>query len=70
MTLFPEKINGKYWGILTANTDMPPAKVALVSFSKKEDIWNHKIWSEWYKNINKHTLPIQRDEKDHIEVGA
>jgi predicted GH43/DUF377 family glycosyl hydrolase len=70
MTLFPEKINGKYWGILTANTDMPPAKVALVSFAKKEDIWNHKIWSEWYKNINKHTLPIQRDEKDHIEVGA
>ncbi len=70
MTLFPEKIDGKYWGILTANTDNPPAKVALVSFSKKEDIWNHKIWSEWYKTLNTHTLPIQRSDKDHIEVGA
>lgn len=70
MTLFPDKIDGKYWGILTANTDIPPAKVALVSFTKKEDLWDHAKWEQWYKNIDAHTLDIQRDEKDHIEVGA
>lgn len=70
MTLFPDKIDGKYWGILSANTDKPPVKVALISFKKKEDIWNSALWEEWYKNINAHTLNIQRNEKDHIEVGA
>lgn len=70
MTLFPDKIDGKYWGILTANTDNPPAKVGIISFNQKEDIWNHALWSQWYKHIDAHTLPLQRNDNDHIEVGA
>lgn len=32
MALFPDKINGKMWAVLTINTDKPPAKICLISF--------------------------------------
>ncbi len=70
MALFPEKINGKIWAILTANTDRPPAKVCLASFNKEEDIYSEKLWSKWYQNIDKHVLPLQRRPQDQVEVGA
>lgn len=70
MALFPEKINGKMWAILTADTDKPPAKIALASFDKETDIWAPSYWNNWYKNIAKSTLPLQRNSQDHIEVGA
>jgi len=34
MALFPEKITGKIWAILTVHTDKPPAKICLASFDK------------------------------------
>ena len=40
MTLFPEKINGKYIAILTANTDIPPSHIAIAEFSELEEIWS------------------------------
>jgi len=70
MALFPEKINGKAWAILTVNTDRPPAKICLASFDKEEDIWNESCWKKWYPNFEKYSLPLQRRPQDHIEVGA
>lgn len=70
MALFPEKIRGKYWAILTADTDRPPAKIALASFDREEDLWNEERWNAWYADIDQHTLPLQRDPEDHIEIGA
>jgi len=70
MTLFPEKINGKMWAVLTVNTDRPPAKICLASFAKEENMWQESYWQEWYKNLDKSTLSLQRDSQDHVEVGA
>lgn len=70
MTLFPEKINGKYAAILTVNTDRPPARICLALFDKIEDIWSEKYWAEWYKNLDSKTLKLQKSFEDQTEVGA
>lgn len=70
MALFPEKINGKMVAILTANTDMPPAKIALAFFETEEDMWSEKYWNEWYSQLDTHVIPLLRNANDHIEVGA
>ena len=70
MTLFPEKINGKIWAVLTPDTDNPPAKICLASFNKEEDIWSEKFWQKWRLNLRKHSLPLRRRPQDQIEVGA
>ncbi len=70
MALFPEKIGGKVWAVLTVHTDKPPAKICLASFDKESDLWNEALWQNWYKNFEKYSLPLQRKPQDHIEVGA
>jgi predicted GH43/DUF377 family glycosyl hydrolase len=70
MVLFPEKIKGKFWAILTVNTDRPPAKICLAFFNKEEELWSEKYWLKWYQNFEKYSLPLQRRPQDHIEVGA
>ena len=70
MALFPEKIDGKMWVVLTVNTDKPPAKICLASFDKESDLWSETSWQKWYKNFEKYSLPLQRSPQDHIEVGA
>lgn len=70
MALFPEKINGKMWAILTVHTDKPPAKVCVASFDKEEELWSEKYWKKWYSNFEKYSLPLQRTPRDHIEVGT
>lgn len=70
MTLFPEKINGKYVAILSANTDRPPAKNALATFDNIEDIWNQKQWNYWYINLDKNHLNLSRINSDQVEIGA
>ena len=70
MALFPEKIDGKMWAILTVHSDQPPAKICLASFDQEEDLWAEKKWQTWYKNYEKYSLPLQRRPEDHIEVGA
>src|SRR5512141_2565786 len=70
MALFPEKINGKYYAILTANTDNPPSQIAIASFERKEDIWSQDYWEKWYDNLPEHALPLQWSSMDQIEVGA
>ncbi len=70
MSLFPEKINGKYTVILTANTDQPPAKIAIAQFNEIKDLWNHKKWMKWYENLDKNSINLNRSENDLTEVGA
>ncbi len=70
MALFPEKINGKFAAILTADTDTPPAKICLAFFDKEEDIWSQEKWEGWYSNITSSIIPLLRSKEDHVEVGA
>ncbi|MFC1655388.1 hypothetical protein ACFL3C_00800 [Patescibacteria group bacterium] len=70
MALFPEKINGKIWSILTVNTDSPPSKICLASFNNEEEIWSKSYWDEWYENFENHSLPFVRSPQDLVEVGA
>lgn len=70
MALFPEKINGKYTVILTADTDNPPSKIAIAQFDKEEDMWNENLWENWYCDLTSHIIPLLRSKNDHIEVGA
>jgi len=70
MTLFPEKIGGKYVVLLTANTDKPPSHIAIAEFEKLEDIWSESYWKKWYENLDKNTLEIPKLQGDHLEVGA
>ena len=69
MTLFPEKINGKYTGVLTVDTDKPPAKIAIVQFESLSDIWEKSFWQSWYGNVSRYTLALQRRSQDQVEVG-
>ena len=64
MALFPEKINGKMWAVLTVNTDQPPARICIASFKKEEEIWSADYWQKWQKNINKNYLDLQRRPQD------
>jgi len=70
MALFPEKIAGKIWAILTVHTDRPPVKICLASFDKESDIYSDDYWHNWYRDFEKHALPLTRQSQDHIEVGA
>lgn len=70
MTLFPEKINGKYVALLAVNTDMPPSHIAIAEFEKIEDIWSLDFWNKWYSQIDKHIVDIPKFEGEHLEIGA
>jgi beta-1,2-mannobiose phosphorylase / 1,2-beta-oligomannan phosphorylase len=70
MTLFPEKINGKYVVLLTANTDIPPSMICLAQCTNISDLWSLDFWDDWYRDIHQHRLPLLRGQLDHIEVGA
>lgn len=70
MSLFPEKINGKFTAILTANTDKPPAKIAIIQFDKEEEMWSEDYWENWYKTIDEYTIHLTRKDNDHVEVGS
>lgn len=70
MSLFPEKINGKFTAILTAHTDLPPSKISIATFEQEEDIWSPDYWKKWYAHLEDHVVPLQRTMDDHIEIGA
>jgi predicted GH43/DUF377 family glycosyl hydrolase len=70
MALFPQRIGGKMYAILTVHTDQPPARICLASFDKEKDIWSESYWQAWYEKLEEHALPLQRRPEDHIEVGA
>lgn len=70
MALFPERVNGKMAALITINTDIPPAKIALAVFEKESDIWSPYYWQEWYDNVNTHIIHLLRDMRDQVELGA
>ena len=70
MSLFPEKINGKYAAILTVDTDKPPAKIAVAYFENLDDIWDGSYWKKWLRSLDKNILPSLRSLDDHVEIGA
>ena len=70
MTLFPERINGKIAAILTVDTDIPPAKIAVAYFDKEEDIWSPDFWKSWHLSLDSHFIPLLRTLDDQLEVGA
>lgn len=69
MTLFPEKIDGKYVALLTVNPDRLPTHMAIAEFNKIEDMWDSKYWKKWYDKLEKHIF-IKGDEVDRIEIGS
>ncbi|MDP2838286.1 MAG: hypothetical protein Q8O53_03365 [Candidatus Moranbacteria bacterium] len=70
MTLFPERIKGKLWAILSANTDRPPSTIALASFDDETQLWDAKRWDTWYQNLEQHGLKLNRTDDDHVEIGT
>ncbi len=70
MVLFPEKVNGKMAGLLTVNTDLPPAHICYVEFDREEDIWSETFWKNWYQNLDSHRLGVRRRSADQVEVGS
>jgi predicted GH43/DUF377 family glycosyl hydrolase len=70
MALFPERIRGSYYAILAAHTDTPPSFIALAKLDGLSDLWSEKYWHDWEKNLEKNSLPLLRQERDQVEVGA
>ncbi len=70
MGLFPDKVNGKMAALLTAHTDLPPARIGLALFEREEDIWSPYFWEEWYENMNDHLIHLMRDMRDQVELGS
>jgi predicted GH43/DUF377 family glycosyl hydrolase len=70
MTLFPEKINGKYVAMLSVHTDQPPVIIAKAEFDSLDQIWSPKYWKEWYANVEDHKIELKRIDSDHVEIGS
>lgn len=70
MTLFPEKINGKYVAMLSAHTDEPPVIMAKAEFDSLDQMWSPEYWKEWHEHINEHKIELRRSESDHVEIGS
>ena len=70
MAFFPQKINGKIAAVLTAHTDEPPSKMAVVLFDSEKDISSPDFWNKWHEKIDEYEINPRRRADDHIEVGA
>lgn len=70
MTLFPEKIKGKYVVMFSAHTDQPPVIMAIAHLDKLEQLWSEDFWNNWHRNIEDHKIELRRSESDHVEIGA
>jgi len=70
MAFFPRKINGKITAVVTAHSDEPPSKVAVISFDTVEDIRSADYWNVWHEHINDCEINPRRKPDEHIEVGA
>lgn len=68
--LFPDRINGKIAAILSANTDIPPARTSIAYFDREADIWSKDYWNDWYAHLSDHGVHLHRGGNDQVEVGA
>ncbi len=69
MSLFPEKIGGKYVAMLTVNSDILPSHITLATFNKIEDMWDETYWKKWYEKLDDHIF-IRGNDADRIEIGS
>ncbi|MFB6076351.1 MAG: hypothetical protein ABEK17_04370 [Candidatus Aenigmatarchaeota archaeon] len=70
MSLFLEKINGKYWTIFNFHPDAPPSNIYFASFEKESDMWSKEYWRNWYKNRDDYLFDLQGKDGDRVEVGT
>ncbi len=70
MSLFPEKINGKYAVIFTSDSDHPPSKIAVAYFTDLSDMWNPSYWEEWHQYVDQNSIPLVWSETDRVDVGS
>jgi predicted GH43/DUF377 family glycosyl hydrolase len=70
MSLFPEKVAGRYAVVLSVNTDLPPTRIAVAYFDREEQMWSPTYWEGWYSLLNDNIIALERSPKDHIEAGA
>ena len=70
MSLFPDKVAGRYAVVLSVNTDLPPTRIAVAYFDREEQMWSPTYWEGWYSLLNDNIIPLQRSPRDHIEAGA
>jgi predicted GH43/DUF377 family glycosyl hydrolase len=71
MTLFPEKVNGRYVVLFTLHSDSPPSRLAFAYLDSLDDLFSETFWNTWYQNIDKHHyLELNRNDQDHVEIGA
>jgi predicted GH43/DUF377 family glycosyl hydrolase len=70
MSLFPEKINGKYAVVFTSDSDHPPSSVAIAYFTELSDLWNPAFWHEWHETVEEHTIPLVWSDTDRVDVGS
>ena len=70
MALFPERIDGKFAVIFTVDPDTKPPKISIAFLDNIEQLWSEEFWDRWRESIHYHTLNLQREGHDHVEVGA
>jgi beta-1,2-mannobiose phosphorylase / 1,2-beta-oligomannan phosphorylase len=70
MTLFPEKINGKFAVLLTVNPDIPPSTIAIAYLDTLSDLWNKDFWLKWHEQFKNYAVNLLRTTHDHVEIGA
>ncbi|HVA97170.1 MAG TPA: hypothetical protein VND99_05945 [Candidatus Acidoferrales bacterium] len=70
MALFPDLVKGKMGALITMNTDLPPAKIAVAYFDREDEIWSPYYWDELYENSGTHVINLLRDIRDQVELGS
>jgi predicted GH43/DUF377 family glycosyl hydrolase len=70
MTLFPEKINGKFAVLLTVNPDIPPSTIAIAYLDSLSQLQDQNFWKKWHISFSKHSVHLLRTTHDHVEIGA
>jgi predicted GH43/DUF377 family glycosyl hydrolase len=73
MTLFPERIGGKLWALLTVDTDRHPSFIGIASFADEKEMVSETYWNAWYAKKETHAMAFKRPNhihEDHVETGA
>jgi len=67
MSLFPEKVGGKYAAVLSVNTDIPPTKIAVAYFDREEQMWEPSYWDGWYSLLDDHIIHYKGHQKTKLK---
>jgi beta-1,2-mannobiose phosphorylase / 1,2-beta-oligomannan phosphorylase len=70
MTLFPSRINDKITVLFSAHTDGAHSKLSLAQVDRMSELWKPEFWEKWYHEMDDHVIRLNRNDYDHIEVGA